>query len=250
MQRTSGNTQTNNIGVVEGIESKHCEGLAGTKLTLSFKARVGANFSQASDQLQSTVFYGQGTDENPVGMTSQSSTQQNNDVTTSFATFTQTVTVPASTTQISVGFSYTPAGTAGANDYFDISEVQLERGDVATPFEHRSFGDESQRCKRYYQTVGSVFAGETEGTDRFTINAEFKPEMRVAPTCTVFSGREARIRYAGTDVNITSPPLLNTSALKSGVWTRIATSGKTNGKLVTGRCSSSDSEFIQADADL
>ena len=251
LQRTSGNTQTNNIGVVQGIESKNCEGLAGTKLTLSFKARVGANFSQASDQLQSTVFYGQGTDENPVGMTSQSSTQQDNDVTTSFATFTQTVTVPASTTQISVGFSYTPAGTAGADDYFDISEVQLERGDVATPFERRGYGDELEKCKRYYQTVGSVFAGETEGADRFTINAEFKPEVRVSPTCTVFSGREARIRYAGSDVSITTPTLNNTSTTIAGVWTRLTTSGRTNAKLVTGRGTGGiDSQFIQVDAEL
>jgi len=32
--------------------------------------------------------------------------------------------------------------------------VQLEVGDVATDFEHRSYGDELQRCKRYYQEVG------------------------------------------------------------------------------------------------
>jgi hypothetical protein len=42
---------------------------------------------------------------------------------------------------------------------FDISEVQLELGDTATPFEHRSFGDELARCQRYYQQVGG--AGNT-----------------------------------------------------------------------------------------
>ncbi len=29
--------------------------------------------------------------------------------------------------------------------------IQLELGDTATPFEHRSYGDELQRCQRYYQ---------------------------------------------------------------------------------------------------
>ena len=41
------------------------------------------------------------------------------------------------------------ADTANATWY--ITGVQLEVGEQATPFEHRSFGDELARCKRYYQ---------------------------------------------------------------------------------------------------
>jgi hypothetical protein len=42
-------------------------------------------------------------------------------------------------------------GVGGAtSDYFAITGVQLEVGSVATPFEHRSFGDELARCLRYY----------------------------------------------------------------------------------------------------
>mgnify|MGYP005993097619 CR=1 FL=1 len=37
------------------------------------------------------------------------------------------------------------------NSTFQITGVQLEVGDTATPFEHRSYGDELQRCQRYYQ---------------------------------------------------------------------------------------------------
>ena len=137
------------------------------------------------------------------------------------------------------------------NATFDLTGVQLEVGAVATTFEHRSYGDELQRCKRYYQTVGSVFSGETEGADRFTINAEFKPEMRTSPTCTVFTGRSARLRYAGSDVTITTPTLNNTSTTIAGVWTRLTTSGRTNAKLVTGRGTGNiDSQFIQVDAEL
>lgn len=46
----------------------------------------------------------------------------------------------------------TNLGVGGAtNDNFAITGVQLELGDVATPFEHRSFADELQKCQRYYE---------------------------------------------------------------------------------------------------
>ena len=39
---------------------------------------------------------------------------------------------------------------------WSITGVQLEVGEQATPFEHRSFGDELRRCQRYYfRTTGS-----------------------------------------------------------------------------------------------
>ena len=50
----------------------------------------------------------------------------------------------------------------GISSFFDstsrtffITGVQLEVGEQATAFEHRSFGDELQRCKRYYQKHGN-----------------------------------------------------------------------------------------------
>ena len=34
---------------------------------------------------------------------------------------------------------------------WELTGVQLERGSVATPFEHRSYADELRRCQRYFQ---------------------------------------------------------------------------------------------------
>lgn len=46
----------------------------------------------------------------------------------------------------------------------DITGLQLEVGDSATPFEHRSFGDELARCQRYYEKT------DREGTDTYRLS--------------------------------------------------------------------------------
>ena len=53
------------------------------------------------------------------------------------------------------------ADTIG-NDWY-ITGVQLELGEQATPFEHRSYGDELARCQRYYQSIDTNGRTQTIG---------------------------------------------------------------------------------------
>ena len=41
--------------------------------------------------------------------------------------------------------------TIVTGDYFEVYDFQMEEGKVATPFEHRSYGEELAACQRYYQ---------------------------------------------------------------------------------------------------
>jgi hypothetical protein len=41
-------------------------------------------------------------------------------------------------------------------DDLEFANVQLELGEVATPFEHRSYGEELALCQRYYQKLGGT----------------------------------------------------------------------------------------------
>jgi len=50
-----------------------------------------------------------------------------------------------------------------ANDWA-ITGVQLEVGDTATDFEHRSFADELAKCQRYYHKINAATAYSTLGT--------------------------------------------------------------------------------------
>ena len=52
------------------------------------------------------------------------------------------------------------------NATWQITGLQLEVGETATPFEHRSFADELARCQRYFQTMSRTgyMAGRGNGT--------------------------------------------------------------------------------------
>ena len=52
-------------------------------------------------------------------------------------------------TDISSDFAQNWCNTASAT--FDLTGVQLEVGEVATPFEHESFGQTMAKCQRYYE---------------------------------------------------------------------------------------------------
>ena len=53
---------------------------------------------------------------------------------------------------------------------FEVTGLQLEVGSQATPFEHRSFGEELKLCQRYYQVGSSIGAsyGSAHGYKRRT----------------------------------------------------------------------------------
>jgi hypothetical protein len=68
-----------------------------------------------------------------------------------------------------------------ANATFEVTGVQLEVGDTATPFEHRSYGDELARCQRYFEIITAA-AGFAASTTSVEFGIGFYPEMRGAPT--------------------------------------------------------------------
>ena len=83
-----------------------------------------------------------------------------------------------------------------------ITGIQLELGTQATPFEHRSFAEELQLCKRYYQKsyaygtapgtsssiLGSIYSRySAEVTNRMDLGTRFEVEMRSIPTVIAYS---------------------------------------------------------------
>ena len=80
--------------------------------------------------------------------------------------------------------------TAGASTW-DLTGVQLEVGSVATDFEHRSYGDELDRCQRYYEICANGWYGHIDDTGGdIKIYSEFKTIKRDSPTITAISTGE------------------------------------------------------------
>jgi len=82
------------------------------------------------------------------------------------------------------------AATNGST--FQLTGVQLEIGDTATDFEHRSYGEDLQLCKRYFEVYapvtnddGSLNVWRTRTSVNNYNGIVYFHEKRVAPTCTV-----------------------------------------------------------------
>ena len=82
----------------------------------------------------------------------------------------------------------TNAVATTTNATWEITGVQWELGEQATPFEHRSFHDELARCQRYYwQVAGAsqiVGQGFYYSTSEFDCIVNLPQTMRAAPTFT------------------------------------------------------------------
>lgn len=216
---------------IEGVRT-----LSGQKATLSFYAKADAAKDIATEFTQNFGTGGTPSAEiDEIEVTTFS-------LTTSWAKYSVTVDIPS--------ISGKTIGTAG-NDYlelrfwfsggsysadnnnslgnqagtFDLAQVQLEAGEVATPFEQRDIGGvELALCQRYYETnYGSgVYPGAAQmnhgvntGTatnNYIMLSTDFKVTKRDIPSITVYdavgnSGKVTLESPAGTKTDNHTPSI-------------------------------------------
>ena len=242
IQRVSGNTATNALNIAQSIESINCYDLAGQSVTLSFWARAGSNYSSTSNQLAATIASGTGTDGNTYnGLTGFATTATTTiTLTTSWQRFTLTGTVASNANQVAILIQSTPTGTAGTNDFYDITGVQLEIGTSATPFERRLYGQELINCQRYYyksqsDSANSYFGSAFNVSTTLAIGITFFPvKLRIAPSALEQSGTagDYRIRAASGNINCSSVPAWDGSSTDNALTLFTVASGLTSGQGV------------------
>lgn len=209
--RTNGNSDTSAILLYTNLFPDMVRGTASNYLTITFKARCGANYSPTASALGMTVYTGTSTSDQDGhnGAYTGTATVINSNVTltTSWQTFTLTsaAAIGSTVTQICVNPSMTPTGTAGAADYFEITDVQLEIGALATAFERKTFNEQLALCRKYYiksflyttspaQSVGIdtgefIWAALQAGSGSFNQSPMyvFPTQMRTTPTITLYN---------------------------------------------------------------
>ena len=191
-QRNSGQTGTTAYDFLQNVETSNTVPFAGKTVTLSFYARAGANFSSTSNTLSVLLLTGTGTDQNAFASFTGSATPiaSSATLTTTWQRFTFTGTIGATVSEMAVDLGYTPTGTAGTNDYFEITGVQLDVGSVALPVRRNAttLQGELEACQRYYwrQTIplgnwlGGI--GSANSTTNAYIQIPITSTMRAIPS--------------------------------------------------------------------
>ena len=125
-----------------------------------------------------------------------------------------------------LGLAFYNATATGASGRFRISNVQLEAGDTATPFEHRSYGQELALCQRYFQRFSygqynyfGIAVAPTGTSDALTDPKQFIVPMRANPTGSVArtDGSPVLVNIGAGNYNITSL-VVNTFGGESHWW--------------------------------
>ena len=168
---------------------------AGQQVTVSFWAKVDATKNISVEMSQS---FGTGGSPsavvNSIGVTKVS-------IGTSWQKVTVTATIPSisgktlgsspdSYLDLAIWFDAgstfnTRTATLGQQSgTFDIAQVQIERGPVATPFERRPQQTELALCQRYYEPVVNYWVGQIVATAVYSSYSFYNVEKRASPTAT------------------------------------------------------------------
>jgi voltage-gated potassium channel Kch len=138
-----------------------------------------------------------------------------------------------------------------SGDYVEIAEPQFELGKVATPFEHRSYGEELALCQRYYQRWDGTGANQMVSTGVMYASTaaitflDFKTTMRTVPTAFA-SSTPIEVVVGGAVLAGTGVSFAN--ATPWGVEAQVTVSGGTVGHGAVARLESGG--YLAVDAEL
>jgi len=259
-QRTAGNTATGIQYLNQPIETINSIPLAGKTVTVSFYARAGANFSATSNALNVSLRSGTGTDQNYLGtwtgdvlVASTTAT-----LTTTWQRFQFSGTIGATATELTLPFTYTPTGTAGANDYYEVTGVQLEVGSIATQFSRAgaTIQGELAACQRYYylHSTGSgkgVAMGTYYSASDMRAFVGLPVTMRTTPTLSAGSGTNYyRIISAGVSTDYFNSFTLEAGYAQTAIIQNSTEVSGTAGYSGIVSCESGANSFVAFSAEL
>lgn len=201
-------TANKKFGLLFPVEARDAARFIGGNMVASFEARKGGSNATA-ETLRAAIISWQGTADaitsdvvsaweaagtNPTlaANWTYETTPQNLTLTTSFQKFDEDNGLAgaidtASTKQFAV-FIWCDDTDATVTDLIYISKVQLEAGLVATAFEHRPLGEETWKCRRYFERAGIGFTGEWLGSSTVSLAGRWASQKRTSPVVSINTG--------------------------------------------------------------
>jgi len=153
-----------------------------------------------------------------------------------------------------VSSTSTKFGTATSHT-FNVTGLQLEIGDTATDFEHRTFADELQRCQRYCIVYGGVGLydriglGHCTSTNAFSVVITLPVEMRAGASESTSADSDLALYHQTTITPITALTV-NYMNPKTATLTGTVASGLTAGKFVQFLTNNTTNARLTLDAEL
>ncbi len=144
---------------------------------------------------------------------------------------------------------------ASTSNDWQITGVQLEVGDTATDFEHRTFADELQKCQRYCIVYGGVAAydrvgvGHCTNATNFSVVISMPVEMRASPAESTSADSDFALYHQTTVTPITALSVNYTNP-KTATLTGTVASGLTAGKFVQFLTNNTTNARLTLDAEL
>jgi hypothetical protein len=246
-------TANKKFGIAQIIENSNCFDAIGQTVTLSFNAKVSSTtkldnikcaiiaWSGTADSVTSDIISAwgaEGTNPTLIANATYENTPANLNVTTSFARYTVSAAVDTSSAANIIVFIWSDVTDTTAGDFLYITNVQLEVGSVATPFERRPYGTELQLCQRYYYKQQAADAnarlatGYNNQTTTSTALVFFPASMRAAPTALEQSGTagDYRITHQNTATTCSAVPTFSAADVWGATTLFTVASGLTQGQ--------------------
>lgn len=214
IQRNPGQTGTGVMRYCAPLFADEVALLAGSFVALSFTMKEGANQS-FGHTVNYTVYAGTGTPgrRGAVAYTGETQVINGGVATTTTAArtvFTSPAIIPAATTQLEIQFSWTPSGTAGANDSFTIDDLNLEivssAGAVASAFPRWDYTQQLHEARAVFRLLGGgltfarLYPALVEAVQIVSIGGVLSPPMKAVPSPS-FVGTAGNIKLNDLAVN-------------------------------------------------
>jgi hypothetical protein len=264
-------TTNKKFGIAQIIENINCQGLIGNTVSLSFKAKVSSTakldnvkaavvaWSSTADSVTSDIVSAwnvEGTDPTLASNLTYENTPANLNVTTGWATYNiENVSVDTASTTNIVVFIWSDVTDTTAGDFLYITDVQLEVGSVATPYERQIYSDQLSQCQRYYwrsNSTDAVFTSWGAGavisaTSVGSVNGKLPVTMRAKPT---LNYSNARI-WDGAGANPVTATVTNFSSVDSfGLDLTVGAGGLLAGRPGIFQSNNTTSAWFEAAAEL